>query len=133
MYAFNSTNNVLLVEDDARLRSVLARTIRQRGHRVIEVESASEACEILEDNRVRAAVIDVNLPDGTGWDVVRWVRTHCDPAPTLIVISAAGFPASRVREYQPDATLSKPFPIEALIQHLERPRAGDANESRRRA
>ena len=130
MQALNNRNRVLLIEDDARLRSVLARTIRRRGHEVIEAESATEAREALESNHIRAAVIDVNLPDGTGWDIVRWVRSHCDPAPKLIVISAAGFPLSRVRDYQPDATLNKPFPIDALIQHLERPDAGESGEPR---
>jgi DNA-binding response OmpR family regulator len=130
MDARDNPNRVLLIEDDARLRSVLARTMQRYGHEVIEAEGALAARAILEENCVRAAVIDVNLPDGTGWDIVRWVRSNCDPAPKLIVISAAGFPAGHVRDLHPDATLSKPFPIDALMQHLDRPASGATSDSR---
>jgi DNA-binding response OmpR family regulator len=130
MDARDNPDRVRLIEDDARLRSVLARTMQRYGHEVIEAEGVMAARAILEKHCVRAAVIDVNLPDSTGWDIVRWVRLNCDPAPKLIVISAAGFPARHVRDLRPDVTLSKPFPIDALIQHLDRPASGDTTESR---
>lgn len=115
------SNRVLLVEDDTRVRFVLARSVRQKGFEVFEAGSAAAAHAVLIAGEIDTLIVDVNLPDATGWEIARWVQANCSPPPKLIMISAAGFSEARVRELQPDATLSKPFPIDALIQHLERP------------
>jgi CheY-like chemotaxis protein len=59
-------------------------------------------------------VLDVNLPDGAGWDVLRWLRTaHLHPA--MIVYSAVPLSRKRVAEFHPDAVLMKPFPMDCQL------------------
>jgi DNA-binding response OmpR family regulator len=113
-----SNGAVLLVEDDPRLTSVLVRALRANGHEVVPVATVAAAREILASRDFSVAIIDINLPDQTGWGVIRWLRAQPKPAPKLIVMTAAGISRSRSEELKPDVILSKPFPIDALIQHL---------------
>jgi DNA-binding response OmpR family regulator len=61
-------------------------------------------------------VLDVNLPDGTGWGVLRQLAAQgisCASLPTIML--SAGQPApTRMAEFQPWAFLPKPFPVDAL-------------------
>ena len=86
-------------------------------------------------------LLDINLPDQTGWDVLRHLE-KCGPVrsvgstgehrqkaspeklhefrPRVIVITAVRPQQSRLDEFQPAAVLLKPFPIAALLQLIER-------------
>jgi DNA-binding response OmpR family regulator len=63
-------------------------------------------------------LLDVNLPDQTGWDVLRAMRGTA--IPPVIVLTALRPAQSRLATFQPAAVLLKPFPIEAMLQLVER-------------
>ncbi len=63
-------------------------------------------------------ILDVNLPDMTGWDVLRRLTPADRERLSVIVISAAPISEKRVVEFQPLRHLQKPFPIEALVRLL---------------
>lgn len=115
---------VLLVEDEDRLRGILARYLRERGHHVIEAPSAADARQALVLTRVDVLLLDINLPEETGWDVLRWLRRpdgldQATPQPCVVVVSAVPPAAKRLKQFQPDAVLNKPFPIDALARLVE--------------
>ena len=60
-------------------------------------------------------LLDINLPDRTGWDVLRDLERRNIDVPT-IVVSAVRVSQSRLDEFHPMAYLPKPFPIEALLR-----------------
>lgn len=106
---------VLLVEDDAILRRTIARNLAGRGLLVREAETASQAIQALRSEPPDLLLLDINLPDRTGWDVLRDVRTAGRPVPTIIV-SAVRVSPGRLAEFEPLAYLPKPFPLEALLR-----------------
>jgi DNA-binding response OmpR family regulator len=106
--------SVLIVEDEATLRRVVARNLTGRGMRVREAETAAEALAALRAERPDLLLLDINLPDRTGWDVLRELARLRLSVPT-IVVSAVRVNASRLAEFQPLAYLPKPFPLEALL------------------
>ena len=66
-------------------------------------------------------MLDVNLPDQTGWDVLRHLRDeHAEHRPAIILATAVRPVQHRVDEFHPDAILVKPFPIVALVRLLDR-------------
>ncbi len=105
---------VLIVEDEQVLRSIIARNLEARGCEVIEAETAESAIERLADGP-DLILLDINLPDRTGWDILRHLKRGGRKIPTVIV-SAVRVSAERLAEFQPLAYLPKPFPIEALIR-----------------
>jgi Response regulator receiver domain len=68
--------NVLIVEDEDALRCVIAANLRRRGHRVREAATAREAIAALLDECPDLLLLDINLPDHSGWDVAREMRAR---------------------------------------------------------
>jgi DNA-binding response OmpR family regulator len=108
-------HRVVVVEDEAIFRGVIARNLRGRGVTVQEAESVREGIDEVLAEAPDLMLLDVNLPDGSGWDVLRELRRRGIEVPT-IVISAVHVGQSRLEEFKPLAYLPKPFPIEALLR-----------------
>lgn len=109
---------ILLVEDEDRLQRVLARTLEASGYTVHTASTAAEAVQATLAQRPDVLVLDVNLPDDTGWGVLRQLTGRgitCATLPTIVL--SAGQPAARrLAEFAPRAFLPKPFPVDALTR-----------------
>ena len=123
---------VLLVEDEATLRQVIARNLASRGHLVREAATASEALQEVEGFQPDLLLLDINLPDRSGWDVLRELRDRGIEIPT-VVVSAVRVSPTRLAEFKPLAYLPKPFPLEALLRVVdethEREKTGEPRRS----
>ena len=108
-------HDVLVVEDEPTLRRIIARNLAGRGHYVREAGTAAEAVTALLAAPPDLLLLDLNLPDCTGWDVLRKLRAHGLTVPT-VVISAVRVSQQRLAEFRPLAYLPKPFPLEALLR-----------------
>ncbi|MFI5273562.1 MAG: response regulator [Ktedonobacterales bacterium] len=139
---------VLIVEDEVQLRRSLTLNLVHRGYTVAEADSVETAIEALEAFTTPFDVIllDINLPDETGWDVLRFLREqrrgatcetgessdaparqravalHTSPSATSkVIVMTAVRPAQRRRdEFHPVAVLLKPFPLDTLLRLIER-------------
>ena len=111
---------ILLVEDEIHVRLALARPLAAWGYGVIETTSVATASATLLSEQVDLAVVDVNLPDGTGWDVLQLIRNGQSCNIPTIVISAIAPSTERLCQFRPFGVLLKPFPIESLRQLVSR-------------
>jgi DNA-binding response OmpR family regulator len=105
---------ILIVEDDQPLLKVLTRYLQAVGYMVLPASSFREATEriAIKPNLV---ILDINLPDGTGWEFVDWMDSFVKAVP-IIVMSGATRPSMRQLERAGvKAFLAKPFPIQALL------------------
>ncbi|HEY8602135.1 MAG TPA: response regulator [Thermomicrobiales bacterium] len=109
---------ILIVEDEATLRRVIARNLVGRGYLVREAETVGAALAAIRDERPDLILLDINLPDRTGWDLLRELRGGGIAIPTIIV-SAVRVSQGRIAEFGPLAYLPKPFPLEALLRIVE--------------
>lgn len=118
--------SVLIVEDEEPLRRNLTLYLARRGHTVAEADNVETAIEALEAFAAPFDVIllDINLPDGTGWDVLRYLHERTDEPmaqqPRVIVTTAVRPAHCRLDEFRPSALLLKPFPMDALLRLLDR-------------
>jgi DNA-binding response OmpR family regulator len=106
---------ILVVEDEATLRQVISRNLEARGHAVRGAATATEALRHLSDWTPDLMLLDINLPDRSGWDVLRELRERGVQVATVIVSAVRVSPA-RLEEFQPLAYLPKPFPLDALLR-----------------
>lgn len=114
---------VLVVEDEAPLRRIITLNLARRGHTVAEAESVAEADEALAvaPEPFDIILLDINLPDQTGWDVLRHLAADRGARRPLVILITAVRPVERrLAEFQPAAVLLKPFPIETLIRLIDR-------------
>ncbi len=114
-----TSKDILLVEDDPRLHSVLALNLKRRGHDVRSAYLGAEARRLMAEHMPGVLILDVNLPDETGWEILRWMRTLPGLRPRVIVLTAVSPPRTRIVDLAPDAVLTKPFPIDALSRLVE--------------
>ena len=110
---------VLLVEDDPSLGAILVKNLEARRCRVSRAETLAQALAALDAEAPGVMLLDVNLPDGSGWDMLRALRASERTVPT-VVLSAVQVSRLRLAEFRPEACLTKPFPLEALLATVAR-------------
>lgn len=108
--------HILLVEDETHVRIALALSLAALGYHVIEAHTAREARVAIDRACPDVAIIDINLPDGTGWDVLQVLRGRSCTATRSIVMSAIPPRTQRLAQFAPFGVLLKPFPFESLKQ-----------------
>jgi DNA-binding response OmpR family regulator len=113
--------SMLIVEDETPLRRIIAMNLAHRGYSVAEADTVAAAREALAAWNVDFDVIllDINLPDQTGWDLVRFL-TKQGKRPRIIVITAVRPPQSLCDEFEPEGVLVKPFPLQTLFRLIDR-------------
>ncbi len=115
---------ILLVEDDVMLRKRLEAQLNRLGATIAAAETLQAARRLLAGQDFDLALLDVNLPDGLGPDLL---RDQVIPANTgVIVMTAQGGVAGAVEAMRLGAReyLVKPFDAEELPLVLERARRG---------
>lgn len=110
--------HVLVVDDDRRLRSLLARFLGEHGYRTTTAANAAEARAKTESLVFDAIVLDVMMPGENGFDFARHLRAS-STVPILMLTARAEAP-DRVRglEIGCDDYLPKPFEPRELILRL---------------
>ena len=110
--------NVLLVEDEEAIARPLATLLRAEGWAIETASTAAAAREQIARRSFDAALIDLGLPDGNGYEVCRAVRAAGDAA--VIILTARSDEDSVVRalEEGADDYVAKPFRARELVSRL---------------
>lgn len=121
--------DVLVVEDDDSLGDLVARNLVAHGYDVRRAGDAGSALDRLRERRPKVLILDINLPDSTGWDILRtrWL----DESTAVIVLTAVPVSPKRLGEFRPVAYLPKPFPLEALLRLVARSAAREQRDASR--
>ncbi len=120
---------VLVAEDDDRLRPRLARAFRDRGWRAFEAASCEAVAEVVADQMLDLAVVDLRLGADHGLDAVRVIHDADDETVTL-VLTGYGSVATAVAALRAGASdyLAKPADADQLLDAYERARRGVGQE-----
>jgi DNA-binding response OmpR family regulator len=115
----NPKGRVLVVDDEAELRFVLSEALRLWGYDVVEAADAVTARAIFARERPIAVVTDINLPDGSGLDLLREFKRH-RPSPAVIVITGDVIIENTISALRGDADdfISKPIDVNELQMAL---------------
>jgi two-component system nitrogen regulation response regulator GlnG len=110
-------STVLVVDDDAAIRTVVAQALRRAGHEVSVADSLAQLERALATALPDVIVTDVVLPDGDGIDHVRSVAARFPLLP-IIVLSAQNTLTTAVRAAEVGAYeyLPKPFDLDVLAR-----------------
>ncbi len=94
--------NVLVVDDTLANRWVLTRILEEGGYRVIEGETAADAVRLAAE-RPDLIVLDVRLPDGSGFEIARNLKADARTADIPLLLISASFTSPRERARGLDA------------------------------
>lgn len=111
---------ILLVEDDLTLSSLIAQNLRAEGYAVQEVSSGEKALSHIENAPPNLMILDVGLPDMEGFEVLRQLREKQSLPPT-IMLTARGGEKDRVTglDLGADDYLAKPFSLQELMARIQ--------------
>jgi len=104
---------VLLVEDDLSVGTGLEQLLIAEGFETTWVRMVGDACEAARRTRPQVAIIDLNLPDGNGFDLVPLLRADHEDLP--VVIATGHVELNLTDEKQRILSLMKPFEVDELL------------------
>lgn len=115
--------NLLLVDDDPKFRGYMQQGLQESGMRIETAESGERATQLLEERGPGAfdlLLLDVMLPQSSGWDVLERLRARGDPTP-VIFLTARSSVEERVKGLRlgADDYVIKPFEFSELLARIE--------------
>jgi len=111
---------VLLVEDDDAVRQALGAVLNSRGMRVHEAATAVAGLAAVESEDIQLVVLDINLPDADGLEVLDAIRKRDSLLPILIMTGEPSVEnAQRAVRGRATAFLTKPIVPSAFVNEVE--------------
>ncbi len=115
--------NVMIVDDDAAIRGVLKDLLTDEGYEITEAETGSAVSEALaSDAPPELIMMDVRMPDKSGIDVLKEIKTPDDGPLPIIVMTAFGTSSIAIQAMQAGAYdyLTKPFDLDDVMLTVRR-------------
>ncbi|MDQ3317325.1 MAG: response regulator [Actinomycetota bacterium] len=114
---------VLVVDDDEQLLALARLALSRNGIEVETSKTSEEALDLLQNEATDLVVLDVVLPDVSGWEVLRRIREESDVAVMLLSGRDSDVDKARGLDLGADDYLTKPFSFlefEARVRALLR-------------
>jgi two-component system response regulator PilR (NtrC family)/two-component system response regulator HydG len=125
--ADRARTQLLVVEDDAAMRELVAETLVEEGYRVDVAAGGRAGVERVRQGGVELVITDVKMPDMDGLDMLSEIRAPVDAAygqhpPHVIVVTAFGSieTAKRALKLGAHDYITKPFEMEDLVAAVEK-------------
>ncbi|HET7556286.1 MAG TPA: response regulator transcription factor [Gaiellaceae bacterium] len=111
--------SVLVVDDDADVRTLVCELLARAGYAVSEAPNGREALRLLSDERPDLIVLDVSMPELDGWETLERIR-ELSTVP-VVMLSALGAELEKVRALRggADDYVTKPFGRQELLARVE--------------
>ena len=121
---------ILVVDDDADVRTVLADAFDAEGFRVMTAANGMQALHRVRDAAPDAIILDLNMPMMTGDDFLYAWRGGAETHRIPVVAISAAYPGLHPEDLGVDAFFPKPFEVDLLVRHVRdllayRPRPSD--------
>lgn len=111
---------ILIVEDDNLLNKTLVYNLVSDGYAITNVLNARAAAKALKETAFDLVLLDINLPDGNGYDLCRLIKPE-HPDTVVIFLTANDQECDQIRGYEAGAVdyITKPFSIVALQRKVK--------------
>jgi DNA-binding NtrC family response regulator len=115
------TKSILIVDDEAEIRSVLLETLSKNGHRILQAGDAQEALNLFEQEAIDLVITDVKMPGKNGIDLLKSIKKKSLGTP-VVLMTGFGSVQNAVEAMKSGALeyLMKPFSLQALEQLIQK-------------
>lgn len=110
---------LLLVEDDNALAAGIEFTLKDEGYEVLTVSTVKETKKIMDGRDFHLVILDINLPDGSGYDLCKYIRSKSDVP--IVFLTALDEEVNIVLglEIGGDDYITKPFGVRELLSRIK--------------
>lgn len=111
--------NLLLVEDEEKLRKLVKTYLVKEKVNVIEAADGLEAIEIWEENKIDFVILDIMLPKYDGWALCKKIREVSDVP--IIMLTARSEETDKLLGFElgADDYMTKPFSVKELVARVK--------------
>jgi two-component system phosphate regulon response regulator PhoB len=116
------SHKILIIEDEPDIRKTLEYNISREGYKVVCASSLSEGKEQINSSDFSLILLDLMLPDGSGLDLCREIKSDKDKSPTpIIILTAKDDEVDKVVGFElgADDYVTKPFSVRELILRIK--------------
>lgn len=111
--------NALIVDDENDIGLIVSRILKKRGLTVKYLDRITKAREDISGNKYDLFLLDLNLPDGTGFDLIPLIRQQNEEAKILIISAYDGInEMKKAKEMNISAFIKKPFSKNDILNAL---------------
>ncbi|MCH7520404.1 MAG: hybrid sensor histidine kinase/response regulator [Candidatus Marinimicrobia bacterium] len=109
---------ILVVDDEPSICSFLKEILTARGHEVEVAHDGSSAYDLLDKHTFDLALVDLTLPDASGYDIIERAKEN-DPHLVAMIMSGLTIESyGDLKRYGVDEYINKPFSFEDLIYRI---------------
>lgn len=120
-HKMGSTSIVLLVEDDRSVADFVESVLTEAGLAVSKASTVEDAAKLLEQETFALAILDIYLPDGSGLELARKIRSQDSKLPVIIITGVPGGDnVSESLDVGVDAYLIKPVDVGNLLNLVDK-------------
>lgn len=113
-------HKILIIEDDADLREGLSFSFSSDGYEVAETETKKDGLRKIAKGGYDLVLLDCNLPDGTGFELCKEVRTYSNIPIIMLTARDTELDEIKALELGVNDYLSKPFSLGVLKARMKR-------------
>jgi diguanylate cyclase (GGDEF)-like protein/PAS domain S-box-containing protein len=114
-------STILIIDDDQNLRKTLADILQVKGYAVLAARNGTDGLGALRDNKVDLTLIDLDLPDISGLDLLSRIRAEYPSTSAIVLTGNATLESAREATRRGAFSyLVKPYEIEQLMLQIDR-------------
>jgi DNA-binding response OmpR family regulator len=112
--------NILVVEDDKHTLRFLHDTLKSNGYSPLLAEDGEKALDVLDEQHVDLAIVDIMLPKMDGYELTRHLRAY-DPILPILMVTAKQLPEDKREGFRvgTDDYMTKPFDAVELLLRIK--------------
>ncbi|HWL12057.1 MAG TPA: response regulator transcription factor [Ureibacillus sp.] len=112
---------LLVVDDDSHIRELIRIILSKEGLSIVEAADGKAALELLETEKIDLIILDIMMPNMDGWAFCQEVRTYYSDTLPILMLTAKGETAQKVKGFDlgADDYLVKPFEVAELVARVK--------------
>lgn len=109
---------ILIVDDDSSIRKFLELSLENSGYEIFTASNGKEALSMVNNHKPNIVILDLNLPDISGYEVLQQIRKDSSVPVIMLTIEDNDEEKVKLLDAGADDYLTKPFSIQELLARI---------------